>query len=49
MFPVCKFEHMGETFDPVSPVRADHPMVVARPDLFSDAAPAAKSPKKAST
>lgn len=48
MFPVCKFEHLGESFTPAVAVPADHPIVVARPDLFT-AEPPAKSTKKAST
>lgn len=52
MFPVCEFEHLGETFAPATPVDTDHPMVAARPDLFT-AVPASagkdKTPKKAST
>jgi len=50
MYPTCKFEHLGESFSPAVAVPADHPMVAARPDLFtSEPAPAGKSPKKAST
>ena len=39
MWPVCKFDHLDESFDPSTPVPADHPMVEARPDLFTDTAP----------
>lgn len=46
MFPVRKFEHMGESFTPTHSVAADHPMVVLRPDLFTDTAPKAKHPKE---
>ena len=46
MYPLCKFEHMGESFAPAQPVATDHPMVVLRPDLFTDTAPKAKQPKE---
>lgn len=35
MYPVTEFEHLGETFTPGTAVPADHPMVAARPDLFT--------------
>ena len=39
MFPVCRFEHLGETFTPSQAVPDDHPMVAARPDLFTTTKP----------
>lgn len=44
MFPVAAFDHMGRTFDPGTPVDADDPMVIARPDLFR-----ASKPRKQTT
>ena len=46
MFPVLKFEHMGERFDPTRPVPADHPMVALRPDLFTADPPVKPSKRK---
>lgn len=48
MYPVCKFEHLGEQFDPATAVPADHPMVAARPDLFTTTPPTkpARKPKE---
>lgn len=39
MYPVCEFSHMGDTFTPTVAVSADHPMVAARPDLFTESPP----------
>ena len=39
MYPVCRFEHLGESFTPSQPVPADHPMVAVRPDLFTTSKP----------
>ena len=35
MFPICEFEHLGETFSPDTEVPAGHRMVALRPDLFT--------------
>lgn len=45
MYPTCRFAHLDESFDPKTPVAADHPMVAARPDLFTPHPP--KAPKAA--
>lgn len=39
MYPTTAFEHLGEVFTPAVAVPADHPMVEARPDLFTDTKP----------
>lgn len=38
-WPTCAFEHLDESFDPSTEVPDDHPMVAARPDLFTTAKP----------
>jgi len=43
MYPTRTFEHLGESFTPSQSVADDHPMVLARPDLFTNNPP--KSPK----
>lgn len=46
MFPTCEFEHLGESFTPTQEVAADHPMVFARPDLFTAEKPKPRKPKE---
>lgn len=41
MYPLCAFTHLDEDFDPSKQVPADHPMVAARPDLFTPSKPKA--------
>lgn len=41
-YPICKFDHLGESFDPAVEVPADHPLLSderGRPDLFTEAPP----------
>ena len=44
-YPVRRFEHMAVAYNPTTGVPDDDPMVTARPDLFTDKAPARK-PRK---
>lgn len=46
MFPVCEFQHFDEYFHPDTPVADDHPMVLARPDLFAPVKPRKPKPTK---
>lgn len=47
VWPVCKFTHLDETFTPAQVVPLDHPMVAARPDLFTAQPPT--KPARATT
>lgn len=39
MWPTVAFSHFGESFTPAVAVPADHPMITARPDLFTAVKP----------
>lgn len=46
MYPITEFDHMGESFVPAVAVPADHPMVAARPDLFTPDKPTKPKSRK---